>query len=73
VDEPYGRVALILSESLFHLLVEEGVITKALALEAIEGAAELTREAADPANPDAARGLATELLKAIAASFALKD
>jgi hypothetical protein len=34
----------MLCESLFHLLIEEGVITKAKAIEAIEGVAEPTRE-----------------------------
>ena len=33
--DPQGRVALMLYESLFHLLVEEGVITKAKTMEAI--------------------------------------
>ena len=39
MSDPQGRVALMLCESLFHLLVEEGVITKAKAMEAIEGVA----------------------------------
>jgi hypothetical protein len=38
MSDPQGRVALMLCESLFHLLVGEGVITKANAMEAIEGA-----------------------------------
>jgi len=45
--DPQGRVALMLCESLFHLLVEEGVITKAKTMEAIEGVAELMRETAE--------------------------
>ena len=36
MSDPQGRVALMLCENLFHLLVEEGVIPKAKAMEAIE-------------------------------------
>ena len=43
-SDPQRRVALMLCESLFHVLVEEGVLTKAKAMEAIEGVVELTRE-----------------------------
>jgi hypothetical protein len=43
-SEPHGQAALMLCESLLHLLVEEGVITKTKALEAIEGVAEFARE-----------------------------
>jgi len=35
-SDPQGRIALMLCQSLFHILVEEGVITKAKAMEAIE-------------------------------------
>jgi hypothetical protein len=71
-SDPQGRVALMLCESLFHVLVEEGVITKVKALEAIEGVAELTREMAD-GNPAIEAHIAAELVKSIAESFALKD
>jgi hypothetical protein len=50
-SDPQGRVAVMLCESLFHLLIEEGVITKAKAIEAIEGVAELTREIAESGPP----------------------
>ena len=73
MSDPQGRVALMLCESLFHLLVEEGVITKAKAMEAIEGVTELTREMAEAGNPAAASSIATDLVEAIAKSFALKD
>jgi hypothetical protein len=63
----------MLCESLFHLLVEEGVITKAKAMEAIEGVAELTREMAEAGNPSIASSIETDLIEAIAKSFALKD
>ena len=71
--DPQARVALMLCESLFHLLVEEGVITKTKAIETIEGVAELTREGPVGSNPATARRIATELVEAIAKSFALKD
>ena len=70
--DPQGRVALMLCESVLHVLVEEGVLTKAKAMEAIETVAELTREMAD-GNPGVETRIATDLVAAIAASFALKD
>jgi hypothetical protein len=73
MSDPQGRVALLLCESLFHLLVEEGVITKAKAMEAIEGVADLTREMAEAGNPSIANSIETDLIEAIAKSFALKD
>ena len=73
MSDPQGRVALMLCEALFHLLVEEGVITKAKAMEAIEGVAELTREMTEAGNPSIASGIETDLIVAIAKSFALKD
>jgi hypothetical protein len=71
--DPQGRVALMLCESILHVLVEEGVITKTKAIETIEGVAELTREGPVGSNPATARRIATELVEAIAKSFALKD
>ena len=73
MSDPQGRVALMLCESLFHLLVEEGVITKAKAMEAIDGVAELTREMAEAGDPAIASSIETDLIEAIAKSFALKD
>jgi hypothetical protein len=70
--DPQGRIALMLCESLLHVLVEEGVIAKAKAIEVIESVAELTREMAD-GNPATASHLAADLVSAIAESFALKD
>ncbi len=43
---PQGEVALMLCESLLHVLVEERIITKEKAIEAIESVVELTREMA---------------------------
>jgi hypothetical protein len=70
--DPQGRVALMLCESILHVLVEEGVLTKSKALEAINTVAELTREMADR-NPTTAPQIAADLVGAIAKSFALKD
>jgi hypothetical protein len=63
----------MLCESLIHLLVEEGVIAKEKAIEAVEGVAELACEMAEhDANPDTKR-TAAMLAETIAASFRLKD
>ena len=70
--DPQGRVALMLCESILHVLVEEGVLSKAKAIEAIETVAELTREMAD-GNPASEAQIAADLVQAIAESFASKD
>jgi hypothetical protein len=70
--DPQGRVALMLCESILHVLVEEGVITKLKALEAINTVAELTQEMAE-GNPTDAPHIAAGLIQAIADSLALKD
>jgi hypothetical protein len=72
MSDPQGRVALMLCETMLHVLVEEGVITKGKALEAINTVAELTREMAD-GNPTSAPRIAADLVRSIAESFALKD
>ena len=69
--DPQARVALMLCESLIHVLVEEGVLSKANAIEAIETVAELTREMAN-GNPAVEAHIAAGLVKSIAESFALK-
>ena len=71
--DPQSRVALMLCESVLHVLVEEGVLTKAKAIEAIETVVELIREIAEVGPPDITNHAATHLLEAIAESFALKD
>jgi hypothetical protein len=70
--DPQGRVALMLCESVLHVLVEEGVLTKAKAMEAIETVSELTREVAD-GNPAIEAHIAADLVKAIVECFASKD
>jgi hypothetical protein len=72
MSDPQGRVALMLCETMLHVLVEEGVITKGKALEVINTVAELTREMAD-GNPTSAPRIAADLVRSIAESFALKD
>jgi hypothetical protein len=54
------------------VLVEEGVLSKAKAIDAIETVAELTHEMAD-GNPAIEAHIAADLVKSIAESFALKD
>jgi hypothetical protein len=70
--QPHCEVALMLCESLIHLLVEEGVLTKAKAIEAIETVAELTHEIAESA-PSVTSQIAVDLVEDLAASFALQD
>jgi hypothetical protein len=71
--DPAGQVSLILCESILHLLVEEGVIPKAKALEAINGVVELVRKIDQTDKHPAANRSATSHIEAIAQSFALKD
>ena len=59
----------MLCERLFRVLLEESVMTKAKAMDAIEGAAELTREMENGGNPALAGSDATAV-EAIANSFA---
>ena len=42
--DPDGQVSLMLCESILHILVEERVISKERALDAINGVVELARE-----------------------------
>jgi hypothetical protein len=71
--DPDGQVSLMLCESILHLLVEEGVIPKAKAIEAIDGVAELMREREETGKRPAASSSAMGLIEAIAQSFASKD
>ena len=72
-SDPQGKVALLLCESLLHVLVEERVIGREAALSAIDSALELTRESDDPKTGTAERHAAAALIERIAASFAVKD
>lgn len=71
-SDQQGRVALMLCESILHVLVEENVITKEKALDAINTVADLTREMAR-GNPTASPHIAVDLIRSITESFALKD
>jgi hypothetical protein len=73
-SEPQCEIALMLCESLIHLLVEEGVIPKHKAIEAIEGVAELASEMGANGSVCASRKRnAAALVQTIAESFRLKD
>ena len=70
--DPEGRVALLLCESLLHVLVEQRVISLEAALSAIQTTLELTQE--DAATMNGVRDVsATALIEQIAATFAAKD
>src|SRR3954451_15436533 len=45
--DPQGQAALMLCESLVHLLMEKGVLGKAEICQAVEGLEEITREMTD--------------------------
>jgi hypothetical protein len=70
--DPHGQVALMLCESILHILVEEGVISKEKALDTINGVVELTRENDDIGQRRSATRSAAQLIEAIAQTFALK-
>jgi hypothetical protein len=73
-SEPQCEIALMLCESLIHLLVEEGVIAKHKAIEVIEGVAELASEmGANGATSAGRKRNAAALVETIAESFRLKD
>jgi hypothetical protein len=76
--DPHGRLALMLCESLLHEVVENGVITKAQALNVVDTVVELAREAAESDRPlgSARRGSqgrsAMVIIEAIRKSFVVK-
>jgi hypothetical protein len=70
VPDPHGQLSLMLSESILHILVEGGVISKVKALEAINGVLELAREN-DEIGRRPSRSPA-QLMEAIAQTFAPK-
>jgi hypothetical protein len=65
-SDPHGEIALMLCESLLHVLVEEGVLPKEKALQAIVTVAELVREMGET-------GAAVNIIEDIARSFTAKD
>jgi hypothetical protein len=72
VPDPDGQVSLMLCESILHILVEEGVISKEKALEAIDGVVELARANDEVGQRPSASRSAVQLIEAIAQTFALK-
>jgi hypothetical protein len=68
-SDPDGRVSLMLTESILHLLAEEGLISKEKVLDAINGLVELARED----NRTRHNGSAVKLLEVIAQTFAVKE
>jgi hypothetical protein len=71
--DPHGQVALMLCESLLHVLVEQHVITRETAIEAIEGVAELTRETMGPRTRRMPGSSPVALIDSIRGSFVAKD
>ncbi len=72
-SDPHGQVALMLCESLLHVLVEESVLPREKAIEVIDTVADLVR---NPAETRARGGHASSpaaLIERIAATFAAKD
>jgi hypothetical protein len=68
-----GQVALLLCESLLHVLVEQGVISREAALSAIESVLELTQEGAETTTRKIGSVSPAALIERIAATFAAKD
>ena len=64
---------MMLCESILHVLVEEGILSKTKAIEAIETVAELLRDVAEVGPPDVTNHVAAQLVEAIADCFAVKD
>jgi hypothetical protein len=71
--DPHGQAAILLCESLLHLLVEQGVLSQEKVVEAIEGVAELIEETAGrKLRPVNVRATAT-LVDTIRETFIHKD
>ena len=71
--DPHGEVALLLCESLLHILVEQQVISREAALSAIESVHELTEESVEATAAEIGSPSPTTLIERIAASLAAKD
>ena len=75
--DPNGQISLMLCESILHLLVEEGAISKEKVIEALNGVAELVREKEETGEETgehpAASSPAIGLIEAMAQTFALKE
>jgi len=71
--DPQGQVALLLCESLLHVLVEQRVISREAALSAVESVHELTKESAEATAGEIGSVSPAALIERIAATFAAKD
>jgi len=71
--DPHGEVALLLCESLLHVLVEQQVISREAALSAIESVHELTEESVEATAAEIGSPSPTTLIERIAGSLAAKD
>lgn len=70
--EPSGQAALILCETLIHLLVEKGVLSKHEVCDVIAGAEEIAHEVESYPKAPVARGAVSSLLQAIRQSLEAK-
>jgi hypothetical protein len=71
--DPHGLVAMMLCESLLHVLVEQGAVSRQTVIEAIEGIAELLDEAAERDFQAVNARAAAVLVDTIRESFIRKD
>ena len=67
--DPHGQAALMLCESLIVLLVEEGVIDRDQAVDAIEGVIEVKQEIAGTSESVIVSVASIRLLRAVAQSI----
>lgn len=72
-SDPHSQVALMLCESLLHLLVERQIITREDAIDVIDGVAELAHEMMERGTFRTARSSPVELIDRIRQSFEVKD
>ena len=71
--DPHGQVALMLCESLLHVLVEEAVLSREKAIEVIDVVADLVQDPAETRARGRQESSPAALIERIAATFAAKD
>ena len=71
--DPHGQVALLLCESLLHVLIEQRVISREAALSAVESVLEVTEDAAEATTDEMDSVSPTALIERIAATLTVKD
>jgi len=71
--DPHGKVALMLCESLLHALVEEAVLPREKALQAIAVVAELMQDPDEIRAAERQENSPAALIARIAETFAAKD